>query len=54
MGSTMIEENVVASAGVKNAMNQAEIIRLIETAGFKAVQRNTLYQPVENSVKAAP
>jgi len=53
MGSTMIEENVVASAGVKNAMNQAEIIRLIETAGFKAVQRNTLYQPVENSVKAA-
>jgi len=51
MGSTMIEENVVASAGVKNAMNQAEIIRLIETAGFKAVQRNTLYQPVENSQK---
>ncbi len=54
MGSTMIEENVVASAGVRNAMNQAEIIRLIETAGFKAVQRNTLYQPVENTPKAAP
>ncbi len=54
MGSTMIEENVVASAGVRNAMDQAEIVRLIETAGFKAVQRNTLYQPVEKSSKATP
>jgi cyclic dehypoxanthinyl futalosine synthase len=54
MGSTMIEENVVASAGVRNAMDQAEIVRLIETAGFKAVQRNTLYQPVENSPKTMP
>ena len=54
MGSTMIEENVVASAGVKNRMNRDEIIRLIETAGFKAVWRDTLYKPVENGVKAAP
>ena len=54
MGSTMIEENVVASAGIKNAMTQTEIIRLIETAGFEAVQRNTLYQPVEKGRKATP
>ncbi|MCD6293351.1 MAG: dehypoxanthine futalosine cyclase [Deltaproteobacteria bacterium] len=54
MGSTMIEENVVASAGVRNTMNQMEIIRLIKMAGFKAVQRDTLYKPVENGVKAAP
>ena len=54
MGSTMIEENVVASAGVRNAMTQTEIIRLIETAGFEAVQRNTLYQPVEKGRKATP
>ena len=54
MGSTMTEENVVASAGVKNRMNRDEIIRLIETAGFKAVQRDTLYRPVEKGVKAAP
>jgi cyclic dehypoxanthinyl futalosine synthase len=54
MGSTMIEENVVASAGVRNAMTQREIIRLIETAGFEAAQRNTLYQPVEKEKKAVP
>ena len=54
MGSTMIEENVVASAGVRNRMNRGEIIRLIETAGFRAVQRDTLYKSVENGVKAAP
>ncbi|MCP4579288.1 MAG: dehypoxanthine futalosine cyclase, partial [Deltaproteobacteria bacterium] len=54
MGSTMIEENVVASAGVRNAMTQGEIIRLIETAGFDAVQRNTLYEPVENGKKGVP
>ncbi len=51
MGSTMIEENVVAAAGIQNTMTQSGIIRLIETAGFEAVQRNTLYEPVE---KAAP
>ena len=51
MGSTMIEENVVAAAGIQNTMTQSDIIRLIETAGFEAVQRNTLYQPVE---KATP
>ncbi len=54
MGSTMIEENVVASAGVRNAMTQKQIIRLIETAGFEAAQRNTLYQPVEKGRKATP
>ncbi|OQY45716.1 MAG: dehypoxanthine futalosine cyclase [Desulfobacteraceae bacterium 4572_87] len=54
MGSTMIEENVVASAGVTNRMTQAEIIRLIETAGFKAVQRNTLYEPVIMLEKETP
>ena len=46
LGSTMIEENVVASAGVHHTISRAEIIRLIETAGFSAVQRDTLYRPV--------
>ena len=54
MGSTMIEENVVASAGVKNAISQSGIVRLIETAGFEAAQRNTLYQLLEKGEKAAP
>ena len=46
LGSTMIEENVVASAGVHHTISRAEIIRLIETAGFGAAQRDTLYRPV--------
>jgi cyclic dehypoxanthinyl futalosine synthase len=54
MGSTMIEENVVASAGVKNAMTQSGIIRLIETAGFQAAQRDTLYRILENGERAVP
>ncbi len=54
MGSTMIEENVVASAGVKNAMTQSGIIRLIETAGFEAAQRDTLYRLLEKGEKAVP
>ena len=54
MGSTMIEENVVASAGVKNAMTQSGIIRLIETAGFEDAQRDTLYRLLEKGEKAVP
>lgn len=46
-GSTMMEENVVAAAGVSHNMNQAEIIRLIVAAGFQARQRDTSYRRVE-------
>ena len=51
MGSTMIEENVVASAGVHHTISRSEIIRLIENAGFTAVQRDTLYRPVIGMLK---
>jgi len=47
LGSTMIEENVVAAAGVSHRLSQEEIVRLIEAAGFRARQRNTFYQAVE-------
>jgi cyclic dehypoxanthinyl futalosine synthase len=47
MGSTMIEENVVAAAGVSHRLNRAEIERLIAEAGFEARQRDTLYRRVE-------
>lgn len=47
LGSTMIEENVVAAAGVSHRMDQAELVRLISAAGFRARQRDTLYRPVE-------
>jgi len=46
MGSTMIEENVVAAAGVRNQCDVPQMVRLIEAAGRVAVQRDTLYREV--------
>jgi cyclic dehypoxanthinyl futalosine synthase len=49
LGTTMIEENVVASAGVPmplSGLPAPEMVRLIEAAGFEARQRNVLYEPV--------
>ena len=43
MGSTMIEENVVASAGVDFMLPEEELRRLIETAGFEPRQRDCYY-----------
>jgi cyclic dehypoxanthinyl futalosine synthase len=43
MGSTMIEENVVAAAGCSYRLPKEEIVRLIEAAGFKARQRDCYY-----------
>ena len=42
-GSTMIEENVVAAAGVDFKLPKEEIIRLIKEAGFKPAQRGCFY-----------
>jgi cyclic dehypoxanthinyl futalosine synthase len=46
MGSTMIEENVVSSAGVAYRMSSPEIRSLIEAAGFTPLQRNFFYEEV--------
>lgn len=43
-GSTMIEENVVRSAGVTFSATLSDIITAIKSAGFAPVQRNTLYE----------
>ncbi|MCP3921987.1 MAG: dehypoxanthine futalosine cyclase [Desulfobacterales bacterium] len=43
MGSTMIEENVVAAAGVNFLLSKKEIIRLIQNTGADAVQRDCYY-----------
>ncbi len=43
MGSTMIEENVVASAGVDFMLPKEELARLITTAGFEPRQRDCYY-----------
>ncbi|WP_022669381.1 cyclic dehypoxanthinyl futalosine synthase [Desulfospira joergensenii] len=46
MGSTMIEENVVASAGVDFMLPESELKRLISTAGFEPRQRDCYYNRV--------
>jgi cyclic dehypoxanthinyl futalosine synthase len=43
MGSVMIEENVVRAAGASYCMDEVEIVRNIENAGFAARRRNMHY-----------
>jgi cyclic dehypoxanthinyl futalosine synthase len=43
MGSTMLEENVVSAAGANFRMDEAEIVRLIQDAGFTAARRRQDY-----------
>jgi cyclic dehypoxanthinyl futalosine synthase len=42
-GSTMIEENVVAAAGITFRMTKKEIVSIIKDAGYTAAQRDTRY-----------
>ena len=44
MGSVMIEENVVRAAGASYCMDEVEIVRNIEDAGFDAKRRNMHYE----------
>lgn len=44
MGSTMLEENVVAAAGVKFRVDRNRLVELIKDAGFRAAQRTTDYR----------
>ncbi len=43
MGSVMIEENVVRAAGAEYCMDEFEVVRNIERAGFVAKRRNMHY-----------
>jgi cyclic dehypoxanthinyl futalosine synthase len=45
-GSTMIEENVVAAAGVHFSISLEELVDTIREAGFQPVQRDTLYRRI--------
>jgi cyclic dehypoxanthinyl futalosine synthase len=47
MGSIMIEENVVSSAGANNQFDAEGIQRAIREAGFEPRLRDQLYQPRE-------
>lgn len=44
MGSVMIEENVVRAAGAAYCMDEVEIVRNVEDAGFTAKRRNMQYE----------
>ncbi len=44
LGSILIEENVVSAAGCWNRTNEEELRRAIRDAGFRPVQRDTLYR----------
>lgn len=47
IGSTMIEENVVAATGTRHQTNELELIELIRNAGYMPAQRTTLYEIVK-------
>jgi cyclic dehypoxanthinyl futalosine synthase len=44
VGSVMLEENVVRAAGVTNRTTEEELRRIIRDAGFRPIQRDTLYR----------
>jgi len=46
-GSTMIEENVVAAAGVRHRLSVEEIRGIITDAGYEARQRNMSYELIK-------
>jgi cyclic dehypoxanthinyl futalosine synthase len=47
LGSTMMEENVVAAAGASNSMHQDEMVRLIKDVGEQPAKRDTAYNILE-------
>jgi cyclic dehypoxanthinyl futalosine synthase len=49
LGSTMIEENVVAAAGVRMRANREELMHAIRQAGFTPAQRRTDYTLVQDT-----
>jgi cyclic dehypoxanthinyl futalosine synthase len=61
LGSIMLEENVVSSAGAKHRSNRTEIIQLIRAADRVPAQRDTLYRhlvvhrdPADDPVDVVP
>jgi cyclic dehypoxanthinyl futalosine synthase len=53
MGSLMIEENVVASAGTVHYLTLEQIRHAIREAGYVPRQRNVFYQYVDQAEVAA-
>ena len=46
MGSTMIEENVVSSAGTTYCLNEEDLSVMAKNAGFLPKRRNFFYELV--------
>ena len=44
LGSIMLEENVISSAGARHRSNLAELVTMIRTADRIPAQRDTLYR----------
>ena len=44
VGSIMIEENVISTAGANYQASRSDLTNLIERAGFIPAQRDTLYR----------
>ena len=49
MGSLMLEENVVSSAGTTFTVDRRTMNRLIGEGGFQPWQRDNIYRPVPSS-----
>ncbi len=54
MGSVMMEENVVSSAGTTYCLNEATICRLIRDAGFTPAQRGNSYEILKSHDASGP
>lgn len=54
MGSVMMEENVVSSAGTTFCLNEAEICRLIRDAGYTPAQRDNRYNIIKTHEEKGP
>jgi cyclic dehypoxanthinyl futalosine synthase len=46
LGSIMLEENVISSAGARHRSNLTELVQMIRTADRIPAQRNTLYERI--------
>jgi hypothetical protein len=52
MGSVMMEENVVSSAGTTYCLDEAVLCRLIRESGFMPAQRNNTYDDMERWIQS--
>lgn len=52
LGSVMLEENVVSSAGTTYRASKEDFCRIIRNAGYRPVQRDTFYRVVDEAPDA--